>query len=116
MLRCPRDIEATVAEIENVHLHCIDDLKAIIEKNRKGREHAADKAYEMIQARSLEFIENLHSHDKVTNAIRAYRGQIEDICRTELMKAQQQLQHGTESCRSAGNVCQCLYQKIIACT
>jgi glutamyl-tRNA reductase len=90
----PRDIEATVAEIENVHLHCIDDLKAIIEKNRKGREHAADKAYEMIQARSQEFIENLHSHDKVTNAIRAYRGQIEDICRTELMKAQQQLQQG----------------------
>lgn len=40
----PRDIEAAVTDIKNVRLFCIDDLKAIIEKNRQGREHAAEKA------------------------------------------------------------------------
>ena len=92
----PRDIHPAVAEVENVHLYCIDDLKIIIERNRQGREHAADKAYEMIIMRSTAFMENVHSHDKVTNAIRAYRGQIEDICRTELMKARQQLLQGMQ--------------------
>lgn len=90
----PRDIEPEVDEIENVSVFCIDHLMEIIEKNRRGREHAGDKAFEMIVARSKEFMRNLHSHDKVTNAICAYRGQVEDICRLELSKARQQLQQG----------------------
>lgn len=93
----PRDIEPAVTEIEGISLFCIDDLKMIIERNRKGREHAADKAFEMIAARSQEFMQSLQSHDKVTNAIRAYRGQVEDICRTELMKAQQLLLQGVKA-------------------
>lgn len=93
----PRDIEPTVAEIANVHLYCIDDLKAIIEKNRLGREHAADKAREMIRKRSREFMHALNSSDKVTHTIRAYRGQIEEICRVELSKAKQQLHQGNDA-------------------
>lgn len=92
----PRDIEAQVAEVDGVQLYCIDDLKMIIERNRQGREHAADKASELIVDRSAEFMQSLHSHDKVTHTIRAYRGQIEDICRLELGKAQHQLRQGTD--------------------
>ena len=51
----PRDIEPTVAELPGIQLFCIDDLMAIIEKNRLGREHAADKAREMIKQKSREF-------------------------------------------------------------
>jgi glutamyl-tRNA reductase len=90
----PRDIEHAVSDVANVNLYCIDDLKIIIERNRQGREHAADKAYEMIADRSNAFIQNIHSYDKVTKAIRTYRGQVEDICRVELMKARQLLQQG----------------------
>lgn len=93
----PRDIEPAVAELSNVHLYCIDDLKAIIEKNRQGREHAADKAREMIKKRSREFMHELNSSDKVTHTIRAYRGQIEEICRAELIKAKQQLHQGADA-------------------
>ncbi len=93
----PRDIEPAVSEVENVSVFCIDDLKEIIEKNRRGREHAGDKAYEMILARSKEFMRGVRSHDKVTNAICAYRGQVEDICRLELSKARQQLQQGVQA-------------------
>ncbi|HTM63401.1 MAG TPA: glutamyl-tRNA reductase [Gammaproteobacteria bacterium] len=90
----PRDIEPDAAEIENVQLYCIDDLKAIIEKNRQGREHAGDKAFEMIAARSMDFMQSLNSHDRVTHAIRTYRSQVEDICRIELTKARQLLLQG----------------------
>lgn len=90
----PRDIEAEVAEIANIELFCIDDLKMIIENNLRGREHAADKALELIQARSASFMLSLHSHDKISHAICAYRGQVEQICRAELMKAHDQLQQG----------------------
>lgn len=93
-LAVPRDIDPAVAELPGVSLFCIDDLKAIIERNRHGREHAADKAYEMVRMKSAEFVREWKSFDKVANTIRAYRGQIEDICQAELHKARQQLQQG----------------------
>lgn len=92
----PRDIDAAVTEIDQVKLFCIDDLKAIIEKNRHGREHAADKAQEMIGNKSREFFTESQSYDTVTHTIRAYRGQMEEICHAELAKARHQLQQGVE--------------------
>lgn len=92
----PRDIDPSVAELSDVKLFCIDDLKAIIEKNRQGREHAADKARELIRKKSVEFIAEIELHDKVTHTIRAYRDQIEAICRQELIKAKQQLLQGAD--------------------
>jgi len=92
----PRDMDPAIADLENAQLYCIDDLKNIIEKNRKGREHAANKSYEMIMERSSAFITKSGSHDKVTHTIRAYRGQIEEICAVELKKARQQLMQGED--------------------
>ncbi|HEX4045831.1 MAG TPA: glutamyl-tRNA reductase [Gammaproteobacteria bacterium] len=92
----PRDIEASVATLPNVRSYCIDDLMSMIAKNRQGREHAADKAKEMIEQKSREVFSELESMDSVAHAIRAYRGQIEDICRTELVKAKLQLQQGAD--------------------
>lgn len=92
----PRDIAADVADVPGVKLHCIDDLKLIIERNRQGREHAADKAYELIGARSNSFLQQLQSHERVANTIRAYRGQIEQVCRLELSKAHQLLRQGVD--------------------
>lgn len=90
----PRDIDPSVVELEGVNLYCIDDLKSIIETNRQGREHAAEKARELIGERSMDFMDSLKSIDKITHTIRAYRSQIEDICYTELTKAKQQLASG----------------------
>lgn len=92
----PRDIDPAVVNLQHAKLFCIDDLKAIIEKNRQGREHAATKAQGMILAKSKEFIREHQSLDKVAHTIRAYRGQIEEICQAELRKAQQQLRLGND--------------------
>lgn len=93
----PRDIAVEVGELATVQLYCVDDLKVIIEGNRLGREHAAEKAREMIRARANDFFAEFKSIDKVTHTIRAYRGQIEEICRLELLKAKQQLYQGVDA-------------------
>jgi glutamyl-tRNA reductase len=90
----PRDIEPQVSSHPHVELYCIDDFKDMIAKNRQGREHAADKARDKIREKSLAFINEIASLDKVTHTIRAYRGQIEDLCQIELTKAKQHLHQG----------------------
>ena len=95
-LAVPRDIDASVAELSGVKLYCIDDLKMIIETNRQGREHSANKARELIYKKSKEFMAEAASIDKVSHTIRAYRGQIENICREELLKAKKQLHAGDD--------------------
>lgn len=92
----PRDIDSAVTQLPHVELYCIDDLKTMIEHHREGREHAAVKASEMIRVKSKECLKQLYSIEKVSHTIRAYRGQIETICRAELAKANQQLQQGMD--------------------
>jgi glutamyl-tRNA reductase len=90
----PRDIAQDVQEVANTFLYCIDDLKMIIAANKQGREHAALKAKEMIEQKSVEYMCELQSYDKVTHTIRAYRAQVEAMCDLELAKAKQQLNSG----------------------
>jgi glutamyl-tRNA reductase len=92
----PRDVDPQVGELPFVQLYCIDDLRDIIQHNKRGREHAAEKANEMIQQKSREFMTWTQSLDKVATTIRAYRKQIEDICHAELVKATRQLQRGDD--------------------
>ncbi len=92
----PRDVEPSVSELFSVNLYSIDDLKAIIQQNLRGREHAAEKACEVIQQKSTEFMAWLTSLDMVATTIRVYRNQIEELCQAELAKAIRQLQRGED--------------------
>lgn len=90
----PRDVQAAVGNLPNVSLYCVDDLKAMIETHRQGREHAAEKAREMIIEKSKTCYQALISFENVSSTIRAYRAQIETVCGIELEKAKQQLSQG----------------------
>lgn len=91
----PRDVETSVGQLVGVELYCIDDLKNIIEEHRQGREHAANKARECIEHKSRDFMFWLTSLDRVNHTIRACREHVEAICKSELLKAKQQLAGGT---------------------
>lgn len=95
-LAVPRDVDVAVTDISFVKLFSIDDLKDIIQKNVRGREHAAEKAKEVVKNKSQEFIAWATSLDKVAMTIKAYRKQIEDMCRIELAKATRQLERGDD--------------------
>ncbi len=92
----PRDVEPAVAELAGVTLQCIDDLKNIIQHNLKGRQHAAEKAHDVVQQKSRDFIAWLASFDMVAVTIRKYRNQIEEMGRLELIKAAKQLERGDD--------------------
>lgn len=109
----PRDIAPNVAELAHVNLFSIDDLKNIIQQNRQGREHAANKALEMIEQKSKEFITWLQSGDHVALTIRAYRRQIEEICQQELAKAESHLQLGTNPSRVLNQFAHSLINKLL---
>ncbi len=109
----PRDIEISVSECEHVSLYSMDDLKETIQQNVSGREHAAEKAIEMIKEKSLEFMRWLTSLDKVATTIRAYRKQVEDLCHIELIKAKRQLKRGHDPSEVMASFAYALTNKLL---
>jgi glutamyl-tRNA reductase len=109
----PRDVAPEVATSANVQLFSIDDLKTIIQHNLQGREHAADKAREMIKQKSQDFITWLDSENLVATTISAYRRQIEELCLSELTKARLQIARGIEPEAVLGTFAKALTNKLL---
>ncbi len=109
----PRDVDPQVAKLDGIHLYGMDDLKTIIQQNLHGREHAADKAREMIKQKSHDFMMWLTSLEKVAMTIRAYRRQVEDLCRAELSKAKKQLSRGDEPAAVLASFSRALSNKLL---
>lgn len=92
----PRDVDPAVNDLAYVNLFSIDDLKEIIQQNKRGREHAAEKAAEVIEQRSKDFFAWLNSFQMVATTIRAYRKQIETLCEVEIKKFTRLLREGAD--------------------
>lgn len=109
----PRDVDSAVAELQHVQLYSIDDLKNIIQHNLHGREHAAEKAHEVIKQKSTEFVAWLNSLDQVATTIRVYRKQIEDLCDAELTRALRQLNKGDDPVQVLASFAHALTNKLL---
>lgn len=92
----PRDIEPEVMELPGVQLYGIDDLKELVDENKRSRAHAANKAEEMIQEHVDDFIKWVASLD-VSSIIKAYREHIEAIAIEELEKATAAINKGLDA-------------------
>lgn len=68
----PRDVDASVAELEDVYLFTVDDLEGVIQDNLQHRERAAFQAEELIDAKVSHFMGWLGALDTVPT-IRRYR-------------------------------------------
>ena len=89
----PRDIEVEVANLKDVYLYTVDDLKEVIEENIRSRAEAAEQAQEIIDLHTEEFMAWLRSLDAVS-MIQDYRRQAEEIRDQVLQRAVKQLQNG----------------------
>ncbi len=89
----PRDIEPQVAELSDVYLYTVDDLREIVDENRKARVHEALKADEIIDAAMLEWERQWRSLDAV-DTVKDYRAQAEAIRAHEIEKALRALNNG----------------------
>lgn len=91
----PRDIEPEVAELKQAHLYTIDDLKNVIQRNLQDRQHAAQKAEEMIVQETQHYMNWLRSLMSV-GTIRALRNWAMDLRKDELLKAERALELGVD--------------------
>ncbi len=73
-LAVPRDIDPRIAELEDIYLYSIDDLRNVIAENLKLREEAARQAEVLVQTQAEEFARWLESRDAgaTIQAIRAH--------------------------------------------
>lgn len=51
----PRDIDPTVAELDNVFLYDIDDMQNVVAQNLEGRQKEAVKARQIVEEEAREF-------------------------------------------------------------
>jgi glutamyl-tRNA reductase len=92
-LAVPRDIDPTVAELEDIYLFSIDDLQQLVDENRQSREVAAGGARLLIDEEVARFLVESRAKDAVP-AIRALRQQADSIRQQTLDQARRLLASG----------------------
>jgi glutamyl-tRNA reductase len=94
-LAVPRDIEAEVAELDDVFLYTVDDLHAIVQGNLDARRSALEQAEAIIETQVGQFMHWMAARDSVP-LIRQLREQGEAARRHELERALRLLQRGDD--------------------
>ena len=92
-LAVPRDIEAEVAQLDDVFLYTVDDLAVVVADGMENRQAAALDAETIVQARVESFMQWLKKRDAVPT-IKALRDQAEATRQAELEKALKLIQKG----------------------
>ncbi|MGH1370577.1 MAG: glutamyl-tRNA reductase [Cellvibrionaceae bacterium] len=91
----PRDIEPEVGDLDDVYLYSVDDLREVIDENRRSRQEAAESATEIVTQGVSQYATQLRALDSVAT-IKAYRQKAEELRDQELQKALKLLESGTE--------------------
>ena len=94
-LAVPRDIEAEVAELDDVFLYTVDDLAEVVQTGMGNRIAAANQAEAIIEVRVENFMHWLKTRNAVPT-IRALRDQAENYRKAELEKALKLLARGED--------------------
>jgi glutamyl-tRNA reductase len=89
----PRDIEAEVADLEDVYLFSIDDLQQLVDENMQQRELAAGGARLVIAEEVTRFLTESRAQD-AGPAIRALRQQAEGIRQHTVEQARRMVASG----------------------
>ena len=108
----PRDVEAQVAELEDVFLYTIDDLQGIVQGNLDARRSAVEQAEAIIDTQVGQFMHWMQLRQSVP-LIRALRDQAEDARRHELERALRLLAKGEEPKQVLESLSQGLTNKLM---
>ncbi|HEX4896007.1 MAG TPA: glutamyl-tRNA reductase [Solimonas sp.] len=111
-LAVPRDIDPRIAELEDIYLYSIDDLRAVVADNMKLREEAAKQAEGLIQTQATEFTRWLESRD-AGGTIQAIRARARASRDEVLEKARRKLASGENVEDVLGFVADTLSNKIL---
>jgi glutamyl-tRNA reductase len=92
-LAVPRDIEPEVAQLRDVYLYTVDDLRITVEENLRSRQEAAKQAEEIIDIEVVHFLNWLRAQG-ATSTIRDLRQHAEILRDEALEKVRQSLKAG----------------------
>lgn len=92
-LAVPRDIEPQVAEISDVYLYTVDDLRGIVDENRRTRELEAEQAQEIINEGVIAY-EKMQRELGAVDTLVQFRDKCQQIREDEVEKAMRQLKKG----------------------
>jgi glutamyl-tRNA reductase len=99
-LAVPRDIEESVATLENIAYHDIDALQQVIDANFELRRAAIPAVERIIQQESARFTEWLQTRE-VTPVIKDLRDWAQGLAQSEVEKALARLPHADEATQRA---------------
>jgi glutamyl-tRNA reductase len=89
----PRDIEAEVAELDDIYLFTVDHLQNVVSENLAARQEAAVDARQLLHEEVEHFAQQLRTLDAVPT-IRQLRDEAEAIRRQTIEQAQRMLNNG----------------------
>ncbi|MFW5431860.1 MAG: glutamyl-tRNA reductase [Methylophilaceae bacterium] len=92
-LAVPRDIEAEVAQLDDVFLYTVDDLTQVVSDGIESRQEAAVDAEMIVETRVDHFMQWLQKRESVPT-IKVLRDQAEKVRVAELNKALKLIQKG----------------------
>ncbi len=92
-LAVPRDIESQVAELSDVYLYTVDDLRDVVEENMRLRADEASKADDII-AEGMGDIESALLVRQSASLVRSYRESALAIQEREISRALKSLERG----------------------
>ncbi|NVK20948.1 MAG: glutamyl-tRNA reductase [Kangiellaceae bacterium] len=85
-LAVPRDIESSVAKLDDVYLYTVDDLEGVIQENMQARQQAAEQAEVILQEFVAEFSRWQAGREK-HDTVRELRQKFATIAHNELERA-----------------------------
>ena len=111
-LAVPRDIEAEVAELDDVFLYTLDDLQGIVQGNLDARKASLAQAEAIIETQVGQFMHWMQARASVP-LIRALREQGEAARRHELERALKALHKGEDPAQVLEGLSQGLTNKLL---
>lgn len=95
-LAVPRDVEAEVAQLDNIYLYTVDDLGRYVQMGQDSRQRAVGQAEAIIDARVLNFMQWMESRRLVVPMIQDLNSHAESLRQAELAKARRLLARGED--------------------
>lgn len=92
----PRDIEPEVAELDDVYLYTVDNLRDVIDENKQSREAAAAEAHSIVEECVADYVKERRARHSI-EAIKSYRQYAEQLRDEVLQKALRDLDNGEKA-------------------
>ncbi|AOE50521.1 glutamyl-tRNA reductase [Kangiella sediminilitoris] len=92
-LAVPRDIESSVANLDDVYLYTVDDLEGVIQENLQARQEAAQEAKVILQE-FVEDFEKWHAGRRKHDTVRELHQMLNEVAEAELERVKAQLKNG----------------------